>query len=585
MIARWCGGAWSDRGPADRVAPCSSVLSRTPSTSRRLLALTIAVAACLPLLWGAAPARAGTYEVWSCRTFDGGPLPATGWVQTTRHATADDVVLADGCAGGGSLVTSLRPARGFATPVRVAATFRAPPGTRIVGYRLLRYLFAAPDVPPASYGYVAGVREITATADLDWDCASDATVATLACSQLGSPSAVHDPGNVVERDGVALDALELFAACAAAPCGDPNGSTARTLLHRARIELEDERPPAAPLLSGSLVSDGTVSGPATVVVASSDVGGGVAAMTLAIDGVPEQVARFPGPDGACAEPYTRPQPCATTAAHAFAVDPAGLAEGAHVASGTVIDAAGNVTSWGPVPFQVVRPQGGGGPGGGSGDPAGPSNGSPAVASPRLRLAGPRVVHQRGRRPVRLAGTLQARDGTPIAGATLHATARPLGVLTPRVRRLGSVTTGRDGRFSLAVRVTGVERVELAFSPTPGAAATAVAAATVRERSRLTIARSRARLRRHGRLTLSGRLLGAGAAARGAVVEVQAIVSGRWRTVGTVTAARTGRWRWRYRFTRVTRDTIFTFRAVVQRHPGWPLPTQRSRPIRVRVDGA
>lgn len=126
---------------------------------------------------------------------------------------------------------------------------------------------------------------------------------------------------------------------------------------------------------------------------------------------------------------------------------------------------------------------------------------------------------------------------------------------------------------------------VSFAPAAGAAPTARATATVRTRLALAIRRSHGRLRRGQAVVLDGRLRGAGASARGAVVELQAIVSGAWRPVGAVAADRHGRWRWRYRFTRVQRDAIFTFRAVVRRSPGWPWPLQRSRPVEVRVDGA
>ncbi len=185
--------------------------------------------------------------------------------------------------------------------------------------------------------------------------------------------------------------------------------------------------------------------------------------------------------------------------------------------------------------------------------------------------------------MRLRGTLRTAAGAPVAGARLTVSAQALGTAAERVRELPALTTTAAGRFTLLVGGHGAERITIAFAPADGAAATARAVATVRVPASLTIARSRARLRRHQTVVISGRLQGAGDAARGAVVEVQAIVRGRWQTVGTARAAADGRYRWRYRFVRITRDTIFSFRALVRRTPGWPWPDLHTRTLQVRVD--
>ncbi len=128
------------------------------------------------------------------------------------------------------------------------------------------------------------------------------------------------------------------------------------------------------------------------------------------------------------------------------------------------------------------------------------------------------------------------------------------------------------------------RSRSAFAPGSGEDnPTAWATAVVRADARLTATRSAARLRRGRSVTLGGRIAGVGGAAKGAVVELQAVVRGQWRTVGTVSAGADGRYRWRYRFVNTTRDTIFSFRALVRSSPGWPWPELRSRRLLVRVD--
>ncbi len=85
------------------------------------------------------------------------------------------------------------------------------------------------------------------------------------------------------------------------------------------------------------------------------------------------------------------------------------------------------------------------------------------------------------------------------------------------------------------------------------------------------------------LTLRGRLRGAGPSAAGALVQIQAVVNGRWAPVGRARTGRDGAYRWRYRFVHLSRDTTFRFRPVVERVPGWPWPTVRGPAMAVRVD--
>ena len=115
---------------------------------------------------------------------------------------------------------------------------------------------------------------------------------------------------------------------------------------------------------------------------------------------------------------------------------------------------------------------------------------------------------------------------------------------------------------------------------PGGAS---ATATVRANLRLGLASSRGRIVKGRVLTLHGRLRGAGVSARGAVVTIESIVNGRWQPVGSARATARGTYAWRYRFVHLARDTIFSFRSVVERAPGWPWPSERSAARKVRVD--
>lgn len=538
-----------------------------------------------------ATADPGRYDVWSCRGPAGEPVGTSAWKLGASAAASGDVLRSDDCATGGGLTLSLAPDRAFTPGVRGSLTFTAPEGAHVDSWTVFRTLRTAAPDPDAAflYDYAAALTERQDLADFDDGCASTEPAA-FPCREQGDPDAWDSLANRVERTGTpVLDGLALWVGCIGFPCDAPPLSAvpATATLWSARVQVHDLSAPSTPQLSGTLLGDKPQTGIATVVVESADDGGGVAETTLSVDGGTPQVSAPAGPRGTCREPYTTIQPCPATVARAFTVDTTGLADGAHELSGTVADAAGNVTPWGPVAFAIGHPR--------VAPPVDPpvtppvdpppappaGNGVPAVRRPRLNLDRTALTRAAGR-PVRLTGTLKTTDGTPISGARLDVSVRELGTVDERVRALSAVTSDASGRFAVNVRGGGAERVSISFAPTDGAAETVRAAATVRQPASLTLARSKARLHRGQAVVLSGRLRGTGSAARGAIVELQAIVSGEWRTVGTVRAAADGRYAWRYKFVSVTRDTIFSFRALVRSTPGWPWPQLSSRRLAVRV---
>lgn len=561
------------------------------------IAFAAALAGLVLTLIAAPRADAGTYTVWSCRGPVGEPLPTHAWSLMTFDAPpGGGIVLDDTCASGGALLLEISPSVNVPASLKptALALFQLPPGVAVADYTLWRSLRTAPFGLLSDFRYEAGVRERTAGVPVDRGCATISSPPEYTCTTSGSASNPDDPANEYARSGLQLDGLELFAACMTDGCTGllpilRGGEVAAELkLYRARVELSDATPPQVTALGGPVASGSPLTGPGTLVVESADAGAGIAAVTVSIDGGPPQTQAPAGPDGACQLPYTRAQPCPTSATRAFDVDTTTLAPGEHSASGTVTDAAGNVASFGPVTFTVAPPP--------EPPPAPPPivipppdppdlrNGRPAVTRPQLTLRRTEVEHAPGR-PAWIAGVLRTKQGAPIAGARLTLSADPIGRGAGEEHALAPVTTSRSGRFRARVTGQGARRVTVAFAPTIGGAPTIRATAIVRERSALSIARSRARVARGGAVVLSGRLTGTGAAAARAVVEVQAIVSGRWRAVETVRTTPNGRYRWHYRFRYVTRNTVFSFRTLVRRTTGWPWPTLRSSTIRVRVDGA
>ncbi len=200
---------------------------------------------------------------------------------------------------------------------------------------------AAVPAPGYSHVFTVATRERSATRREQWACASVLALPDYNCSFEGDRDDPDAAANAVVGTGVELDGLQLRIACVVSSCDRPLiGPGALVRLWRARITLEDVSAPTAPQLSGSLVSGEALDRAGTLVVESSDDGGGIAATTLSVDGGAPVTLAPAGPRGACALPYTAPQPCPAAAARAFEVDTAALAQGAHSFSGTVVDAAG-----------------------------------------------------------------------------------------------------------------------------------------------------------------------------------------------------------------------------------------------------
>jgi hypothetical protein len=526
----------------------SRVLDRS-NRAPRVAVLAAGLLAALVLTIVAAPAGAATYSVYSCAGPSSEALPNSAW-QTTVDNPAQIAAFQFG-SGCPDLSVQANGAAVFADGDAAGWEFIAPPGTTIASYDLTRS--ASVTYPAASVQrpvLSAGVRETGGLGSTQYDC-----VAVSADCAVASGS--------VTNSGLVLTGLRVGVACvdAASGCKAGGFSGLTAALSGARVDVDDPQAPVVGAVGGSLPGSSAAAGPMTVDVTAADAGGGVRGLQLAIDGAPAQSADA---GGACTVPYLLPRPCPTSFTHSFGVDTQTLAAGAHSATVTAIDAAGNASGAAGFGFTV----------GSGGQP-------PVVLQPVLRLD-QRVITATSRRPVTVSGTLTTTSGAALAGAVLDASALDLGVYDAGTRSLGSVVTAADGRFSLRVRPDGAQRISFGLRPLPSWAPTVLASATVREKLTLGARTSAARVRPGGLLTISGALDGAAAAADGAPVEIDAKIAGSWRAVGVVEADARGRYAWRYRFTRVKQRTNFVFRAIVRRNSSWPWPNVQSPPVRMVV---
>ncbi len=529
---------------------------------RRIIAAA-APAALLAVPAVAAAQAPATYAVHSCRGPEGAPISTRAW-----QADPGDAGAADTCATGGALTATAAAAP--AGPGSLSAMrFAAPAGAVIAGYRIHLTADTGPAYDPGSRveagiasGSVVGIPPVTAGCP-DEDCS------------FGDEGDPLDDDNLVTSSGLPGAGLVFVARCTPGPCDDElaGGGSARARIWRSVVEIEDPAPPVLGALGGSLTVPGPVAGRASVEVPVSDAGGGVASVVLRVDGV-ERARVAAGGD--CAAPYVVAAPCPATLPAALELDTAALAAGPHVAVVAASDAAGQTTTSAPFPFVVADP------------PAPvptPASGPPAVvvAEPAravITLDATRfTLPARGRR---ITGTVRRADGTPAAGAQLVVRARRYGADAPLASTETTVRTDAAGRFAIALGVL-PRRLTLLLDD---AGYRSAESAEVQVRGRLAIAlRAIGRDLRNGSvLRLDARIVGAGAGAPdGRPVLVQAWVGGRWATVDSVEADAAGRARWRYRFRKTTRATLYRFRLRVPRGGAdWPWPTTDSRVVGVLV---
>ncbi|MGB1582928.1 MAG: hypothetical protein ACPHCI_03985 [Solirubrobacterales bacterium] len=530
---------------------------------------TLAVFVALIILF-AAPASAATYSVYSCKGPSDESLPATDWTQLSTNLPLTSFDFSGTCDTGG-LTVATKQSSFYSTGDSASLQFAAAPNTDIVGISLTRQLRVQYQ-GGGSGTYSTIVREQRANATVDTGCIAQSTNCSIGYPTPTSMGLTLNPA----------DSVSMRIACTIPTCPQGNGDVdVRATLVSARVDLDDAHAPTVTSITGSLLSSVSEPGLRSVVVAASDVGGGIRRVSLAVDGGTPDVYET---GGSCAEPFSSRVPCPLNLTSAFVVDTNQLAIGSHTVNVVVEDVAGTTTSYGPIPFTVLAaspappavPQ----PPTGSGGQL-LSNGAPAVERPIMSLAKTRIESKKSG-TVTINGVLVAPGGAPIGGAALQPIETDIGDVDAVETALPATFTAADGSFSIPVRAAGAKRIRISFRPNPSAAETAVVSVLVRQELRLSVKRSRSKLKRRGRLTISGRLTGAGAATNDAPVEINARVGRSWRAVGVVETNSRGVYKWRYRFVSVRRTKTFKFRALVRRSAAWPWPTEVGRTIKVRV---
>jgi hypothetical protein len=547
---------------------------------RRLLLGLIATLVTAAVAAGAPPAQAGSYVVYTCRTPDGGPAPTDRWVFNVWASSIDHY---GSTCPRGAMWMSMDANKLHPKDDVMTALWSAPPDTLIVSYTMWRT--ARPK--PGSYYYFTPIERRGASQY--WagkGCRGDS------CDGLGDPTKpLSDANKISSTPSPPITSFGLYLSCGYYEDADPDCPSETPALDvtmaRSDITLSDDLAPAfAAAPTGGLLATNTVlSGPQSVAFQAADKGGGIADAAVEVDGAVVADGTFGDPGGHCKIPYVYAVPCPLNASGSLTVDTAKLADGDHRLRLLLRDAGGNVTPWGPITIRTHN--------------APPDTScipEPAVADAgSLRLtARTAAVGKRGKagkaraslrvsyaRKSEVIGLLRGADGQALPATSVCVVSRALGSDDPW-QELARPTTGADGRFLLAL-ATGPSR-EVAAIYRVGAGAV-VGRGVVNVVPRVTVKAKRRSLRNGQVLKLTGRVSGGPIPRGGVLINLQAVVGGRWRGFADPfhTTAK-GTFTFRYRFTRTGGVQHYKLRVRIPAQGGYPYATGTSKRLTVRVAG-
>ena len=603
------------RGPCNgpHQASAAKVTTARPVRSAGATCLLLAVAALVMTVAIPSQAVAARYSVWACATGSGSPLGKGDWVRNVSASFAD---IYDTCA------TPATPAGTLAATAVATSAWRAggggwvvaaAPGTRITD---LDVWWAWQIFPSRSSGAirVAAVGNTFSEPNAGLDpfdnngpCCSDSAFVSRDPGAFGTPTDT-DSGvalaegnhqsfpNLQGPDGPGTPAVGLLAVC------DNFCSTqeiiAKYRTYRVKTVVDDAKAPegtSTGLLNGLRVGAGTA-----IDATASDVGGGVRAITLRVDGrVVQSVDRSAGcadvdPSNSDPLEYNLMKPCPATLAAPLTLSAVQMPDNqTHTVTVVATDAAGQDTVLGSALAALAAPNSFYDPANGFYNPdlnitdGRTANGSNADGGAKLALGfvrGHRTAYRRTARystRLRIRGRVTTADKRPIVGARVW---RAVQVAGGQWRISGKpLITSRSGRVSARLSARGPNRnVRLVYFPyTDVNDNVGSADRELRVQATTTIQSDQGGYRNGDKLTFTGRVIRAHLI-KNKSVYLQAIVRGRWRTFATTRADSSGRWRITHKFEATRRPTLYTFRAVVPSQTGYAWATGYSRKLRVLV---
>jgi hypothetical protein len=181
-------------------------------------------------------------------------------------------------------------------------------------------------------------------------------------------------------------------------------------------------------------------------------------------------------------------------------------------------------------------------------------------------------------PAAVTGQLSSNAGDPVPGATLCVKAATIGI-DQKANAVGLVKTDANGRFSYEVAPGPNREVVIGYRHDASQVARQV---RYYSRTLPSLSGAPTKLRNGKRVWLTGQLPAPNNSGRVVVLQANIVGSKRWITFRRASTGPLGGFRSSYHFTSTTRPTTYRFRAVAPTQAGYPWIEGTSKPVAVRV---
>jgi hypothetical protein len=578
---------------------------------KRTLLSTLVVALLVP----AAAAKANTYDVYSCwagyGTFHNPNASSAAWTKD-RSAAGGHFTNGDDCGlnstSGSMSIVSLTGDLAMRGQYAEWA-FRTPAGTALATARLWRraWTYGSGTSGSSMRNYLS-VLAGGSSFYSDSDGGSDAPYGTRGTGDTTSHGIVDSnlvtlnlapraASYLAYRVGCGFDA-GCPTAHASGPA--PNYFASGVEVFGAIVSISDTTAPTLSVEQAGLFDGSAVSAIRPIVVQSASDESGIKKLAVFADSgtTPVGVLDFEQDVNRCN--WATAAPCQNVSDTEIPVDTRQLTDGEHAFVVRAFDAADNekasTTHYVTVrnststvqtpPSSDGNPAGGGLPNGVSTSTGTDSNPT-ATGGPKLTVAFDRnnksTLKTKYGRTVVARGHLTDGSGAPITEAQVAYTAL-VTKAGARVQNLGSVRTDSSGAFSVNVATKlGSRQLRFAYSPQIGGAVAVTAQARLDVEAPVSFKVGPKHVRNKHAVVFAGKL-GAGPIPRkGKLVNLQVVVDGRWHTFATVRSSKTGRFRYRYRFTRTYGRVTYRFRALSRYEAAYPFIAGHSKAVSLRVN--
>jgi hypothetical protein len=346
----------------------------------------------------------------------------------------------------------------------------------------------------------------------------------------------------------------------------------------ATITLEDNSPPLATVVGGSLTTGTELEGAQTLAITGTDTGSGIYQAILDVDGKEAQSTIIDSNGGHCQNigqstdgrpAFLYAQPCKLEVNDQYvSFNLTNIPDGLHKLTVLVTDATGNATT--VLNREVIV---------GRGACNGTCNDQAKLAATDAKLLKP-ITRSYPHSGLRLSGTLREPTGAAVAGAHVELLQQAAYTGAP-MRAIASTSTSATGEWAFAVP-RGPSRVLLVAWRSHALDAGYAAQLEYHERVFADISLTAPRRVRVGvPFTFRGALVGGYIPPERSTIQMEILFDGRWRTIETLRTNARGRFAYGYTFSTGVGGS-YLFRAVIQYSHAYPFLAARSRPVRIRV---